>query len=258
MHRYFLTSLFLALIFFPFLVLSSENNCVNCHREVVQQDTAQPAHSFAEWEKSVHAKNGVTCDVCHGGDPSAKDKAAAHKNVARSSDQESRIYFNKLPDTCGACHAQELKGFKESAHYKELESSGKGPNCVTCHGSMATRVMTPREMESICTICHRRPTYAYAALLTLQSSQKLLDQLRSQLKLSQEQHLDVSGQSADLDRAKQTYRQTLQLWHMFDMSKVMTESQNLNQLIRNDLHEIELKKVMPSNIQEKNEKKRGQ
>lgn len=210
---------------------------------MVQQDDAHPAHSFAEWQKSIHAKRGLSCNVCHGGNTQTDEKAAAHQGIVHSSDPSSRIYFDKIPETCGSCHTKELKGFKESVHYKELESTGRGPNCVTCHGSMATRLMTPREMESICTLCHRRPTQAYAALLTLQSSQKLLTQLEEQLKQMQGQPADVAGQIADLDKARQSYRDALVTWHTFDMSKVSAQARTINQTIRNAMHELELKKV---------------
>lgn len=236
---------------------SAENNCAKCHEQTAAPESAGPAHSFAEWQKSIHAKRGISCDACHGGDALAKDKAAAHQGIAQSSDPSSRIYFDKIPETCGACHAKELKGFKVSVHYKELESSGRGPNCVTCHGSMATRLMTPREMESICTLCHRRPTQAYAALLTLQSSQKLLGQVEERVKAMQSQKIDVAGQTADLDRARQSYRDALVTWHSFDMTKVSEQAQSINQSLRNAMHELELKKIKMESPGQNPQKRRG-
>ncbi len=228
--------------FFPQGSIASENNCASCHSKIIESDVSRPEHSFKDWQGSIHAKRHINCDACHGGDASAKDASSAHKGIARSTDPESRIYFNKIPDTCGACHAKELKGFKDSAHYKELNNSGKGPNCVTCHGSMASHVMEPRELESVCTLCHRRPTKAYASLLTLKSVQKSIGLLRDELKACKEKQMDVVVQSNALARAEQSYRDILKVWHSFDMEKVLPMAQELNHSLRNTFHELDLKK----------------
>jgi len=219
-----------------------ENKCVNCHSKITKVDTSHPAHSFLEWENSIHAKKGVTCDVCHGGNPKSQDVDQAHNNLSKSTDPGSSIYFNKIPDSCGSCHVKELEGFKDSDHYKELNRSGKGPNCVTCHGSMASHVMSPRELESVCTLCHRRPTQAYASLLTLQSTRKSMDQLHKDIKAAKEENLDVKSQSDMLLQAEKSYQDILKEWHAFDMKKVLTMAQELNHRIRTAFQEIELKK----------------
>ncbi|MBI3013125.1 MAG: hypothetical protein HYY63_05805 [Elusimicrobia bacterium] len=103
-------------------------------------------------------------------------------------------------------------------------------------------MMAPRELESVCTLCHRRPTKAYASLLTLQATQKTMGQLRKELKESKSQGLNVSQQSDDLVKVEQSYREILKVWHSFDMEKVLTMSHDLNRRIRNTFHEIELKK----------------
>lgn len=241
--RYLYLPVMLPVMLLMFSTVSwvSGNSCVDCHRNVQLKDVTRPVHSFAEWEKSVHAKSGVNCDACHGGDSAAKEAAAAHNGVAHSTDPQSRIYFDKIPESCGACHVSELEGFKQSGHYKELHSSGKGPNCVTCHGSMAAQVMSPREMETVCTLCHRRPTQAYAGLLTLQTADKLLKQLKGQLDLFAKQKTDVSAQTATYNQSKESYRQALQVWHTFDMAKVISQSQTINKNLRNALHELKLK-----------------
>jgi mono/diheme cytochrome c family protein len=74
--------------------------------------------------------------------------------VSRSSELTSRVYFTRIPDTCGRCHAAEAAYFRSSIHYARLESDGRGPNCVTCHGSMATSVLTPERLLGTCSACH--------------------------------------------------------------------------------------------------------
>ena len=227
--------------FFVRQVYASENQCVVCHQKVSGKETSGPVHTFAEWQKSVHAKSGVACDACHGGDPAAKDKTRAHALVARSTMVGSRIYFDKIPETCGACHAKEFSGFKSSAHYKALQNSGRGPNCVTCHGSMAARVMTPRDMETLCSVCHRHPTQAYAALLALQNSRKSLDQLDQRIAHAKKENIDVAGQAEEFKKVQESYKEALQLWHTFDMGKVLAQAQNNNHRVRTALHELDLK-----------------
>ena len=128
------------------------NECVACHGR--QSGTSGPGHGFEAWRTSPHAAASVTCDACHGGDPAATDTAAAHRGITPSSDQGSPLFFTRIPNTCGRCHAAELAYFRTSLHYARLETDGRGPNCVTCHGSMATRVLTPERLLGTCTACH--------------------------------------------------------------------------------------------------------
>ena len=239
LHLALLTFLFLGLS--RCLVLAESNSCVECHAKIGKSDPSHPAHSFIEWQNSIHAKKGINCDACHGGNPSSKDVTLAHKNISRSMDPGSSIYFDKIPDSCGSCHVQELEGFKSSDHYKELNRSGKGPNCVTCHSSMASHVMTPRELESVCTLCHRRPTKAYAALLSLQSSRKAIDQLRNHIQEAKIKKVETEAQSTTLIQSEKNYQEALKIWHTFNMEKVLEVAQELNHRVRNAMHELDLK-----------------
>ena len=128
------------------------NTCVSCHG--LQSGTTGAGHGFAAWKSSPHAAAGVTCEACHGGNPAAADPADAHKGVSPSGDPASRVYFTRVPLTCGQCHASEAGYFRTSVHYARLQSDGRGPNCVTCHGSMATRILTPDSALGTCTACH--------------------------------------------------------------------------------------------------------
>ena len=128
------------------------SQCVACHARLPERTGA--GHGFTAWRGSPHAAAGVGCEACHGGDPSAADAAAAHRSVARSSDTASSVYFVRIPETCGRCHASELGYFRSSVHYARLRSDGRGPNCVTCHGSMATSVLTPERVLATCSACH--------------------------------------------------------------------------------------------------------
>jgi len=128
------------------------NQCVACHGAL--GDTTGAGHGFAAWRGSPHAAAGVGCDACHGGDPQAREKTAAHHGIAPSTDPASRVFFVRMPDTCGRCHASEAAYFRSSLHYARLRADGRGPNCVTCHGAMATSILTPERVLGTCTACH--------------------------------------------------------------------------------------------------------
>lgn len=133
-------------------VAEPNNSCIECHKDLPAGSYA--GHKFSDYTGSVHDRNGVRCEACHGGDPLHADKTAAHKGVFRSGDPKSAIYFKNLPQTCGKCHGEELVNFSRSRHYAELKTSGRGPSCVTCHGSMGTFILTSGQIREFCTVCH--------------------------------------------------------------------------------------------------------
>ena len=128
------------------------SRCVTCHAALPASSGA--GHGFAAWRGSPHAAAGIGCEACHGGNAAATTAAEAHRGVVRSGDTASAVYFARIPDTCGRCHAAEAGYFRSSVHYARLRSDGHGPNCVTCHGSMATTVLTPERVLGTCSACH--------------------------------------------------------------------------------------------------------
>ena len=203
------------LFIFP---VRSEDSCVLCHKKLAADTFV--GHSFQDWENSIHQKKGVSCHSCHGGNPEASDKEKAHQGIQLSTQQGSSLYFTNIPETCGQCHSEILGQFKKSAHYSELKASGRGPNCLTCHGSMATWVLRPDQMEQTCTLCHKKPMQAQATLMTLGVAQSNIEKLSSMVPADKKQQEAYKALQADLDS-------TVQLWHSFDMTKVLEESRRL-------------------------------
>jgi len=217
-----------------------KGSCVDCHQRLTAGIVA--SHNFADWRKSAHARAGVNCEACHGGDAAAKDKAAAHKGVLRASDLKSRIYFTSIPQTCGSCHDPELKAFQKSAHFKELESSGKGPNCVTCHGSMANVVLGPRELETTCALCHRQPTQAFAARLELDSAGAMVRSLAAALKKARDTGaVDLAPQEKSYREIVALQRATAIQWHTFKMADVIAADREVKSRVTALLGELKLK-----------------
>ncbi len=152
---YLLLVLLLGLgIFLPVSIAAADSNdsCIECHKNLAASSYA--GHKFSDYTGSVHDRNNIRCEACHGGNPVNADKSASHKGVYKSNDEKSPVYFRNIPQTCGKCHGKELVNFSRSRHYAELKTSGRGPTCVTCHGSMGTFILTSDQIKEFCTVCH--------------------------------------------------------------------------------------------------------
>ncbi|MEJ2695843.1 MAG: hypothetical protein P8013_04270 [Candidatus Sulfobium sp.] len=205
-----------------------ENSCVHCHSRL-------PGTSFVgvkshSWKGSIHQKNGVTCDKCHGGNPQATSEKEAHVGVYGSSNPKSTVYYKNVPATCGKCHGAEFYKFTQSLHFRRLESTGQGPDCVTCHGSMVTTVLQPDTVAAVCERCHNErmgifpyiPQKAKAVLLSLKVSEALFDAEKSLY-----EHKAGKEVTAALRNA-QSYLHSAKLdWHKFDLDTVTGDLQDM-------------------------------
>lgn len=218
---------------------SASDSCVACHRSVA--GVAYLEHNFTDWSKSVHAVSGVTCRACHGGDPAKDGKEAAHAGIKPSANPASRVHYTRIPETCGTCHAQVLAAFKTSKHYQELQTTGKGPNCVTCHGSMANHILEPRLMQMTCTLCHRSPQGAHATLLALNNAGGRLRQLRREVDRAAATGAEVAPQRAVLKDAQKRYDAARVDWHTFKMERVLGMAQEITRRVTTAQNELKVK-----------------
>jgi hypothetical protein len=206
-----------------------DNSCVRCHSQL-------PAGSFIaakshSWTGSIHQKHGVTCDKCHGGDPQAPGRPEAHQGVLGSGNPGSPVYFKNIPKTCGACHGAEFYKFTQSLHYKMLESAGKGPECVTCHGSMVTNILTADTVVAVCERCHNErmgvfpyvPQKAKALLLLLQESSALLD---ADVKLYHP--VEGTERSRIVRDARSALHAARLDWHKFDLDTIIRDLEDVH------------------------------
>ncbi len=215
-------------IFSFFLVshcsFAAVNSCVQCHEK--QATIKYLQHNFADWQQSIHAAKGIGCNACHGGNPLTSDPVKAHQGVLPSRDEKSSVYFKNVAETCGRCHKAEFAEFQKSAHYKTLQRTGKGPNCLTCHGAMATTVMKYSEMDRTCSLCHGKPTQAAKALSLIDASKRSLDLY--QKKLAQKYGTKIPKE--ELEKEKQfldRYKTIQQMWHSFNVTEVTEMSEAL-------------------------------
>jgi len=147
---------------------ASSTGCVDCHAQVDKKQQA-----IAEgWTASVHAKEGVGCADCHGGDPRSDEITVgmAQKNGflgVPGRDQTVAL--------CGGCHAnaERMRPYQIATdQYSKYFSSVHGQRllvakdtrvaiCIDCHGSHEikpasdpTAKVYPLNVPDLCASCH--------------------------------------------------------------------------------------------------------
>jgi hypothetical protein len=161
---------------------SAQNNCIDCHLELEDETLTPPAKAFAE---DVHAKAGLTCASCHGGDPAANVEDG---DYSRAMDPD-KGYIGvperaAIPGMCGRCHsdANFMRGFdpniavdqvaqyRTSVHGRKLaEGDAKVAECASCHqahGILPVKdpraPVYPTQIPETCGSCHAKAEYMSA------------------------------------------------------------------------------------------------
>ena len=133
--------------------------CVTCHT-FLGGELARPV---LEWYGSIHQQNGITCDLCHGGDASVDVGNVQNLAGQEFSDRMSRAmskasgFIGKpagkaMFDVCARCHRQSVDRYAKSIMGKAYLDEKGGPSCVTCH--QAHRNKMP-EVPKVCESCHK-------------------------------------------------------------------------------------------------------
>lgn len=123
--------------------LSSDNVCTVCHSD-----------KQVELQGSAHAREGIECVDCHGGDPKAQTVAGAHINNFRRSFDRKQIV-----ELCATCHSDQAKMkpygiptdqfalYRTSVHgQKWAQGDTRVAVCSDCHGHH--RVLAPDDPKS--------------------------------------------------------------------------------------------------------------
>lgn len=135
----------------------AENQCEACHSDPRFLSRNPVIYEyFQDWLISPHKSAGVTCEQCHGGDPTTTDKAKAHRGVLPAGDPRSRVNYLNQPRTCGACHADVVEQAMQSAHFKAQSGERPAPSCATCHRAMNKKPFFGSIIETQCRACHAR------------------------------------------------------------------------------------------------------
>ncbi|MBF0489035.1 MAG: cytochrome c3 family protein [Candidatus Omnitrophica bacterium] len=139
----------------------SKNYCISCHDD-----------QWQDLKNSIHGKQGITCEKCHGGDSTQKDKELAK---APSTGYVGVPDKNQIVQICGTCHSNveamnfygirtdQLARYKTSMHGKKLfnDNDKNVPVCSDCHGyhdvvdvTDPTSPVYPLNVPKTCNRCH--------------------------------------------------------------------------------------------------------
>jgi Zn finger protein HypA/HybF involved in hydrogenase expression len=136
--------------------------CVTCHL-FLGGALAAPVQ---EWNASIHKQNGITCDLCHGG-----NAQVALGNVAELTGSEflkrktqamstSRGFIAKpagkaLFAVCSRCHGDTVDRYAASIMGRAYLDGKGGPSCVTCHHAHNNVIPA---VPKVCESCHKDTT----------------------------------------------------------------------------------------------------
>ncbi len=184
--------------------------CLACHGS----QTGRGGRPVAPWQNSIHAANGISCNHCHGGDPSDSTNAMRPARGFLGVPAEAAI-----PAFCGRCHVGIRDDFLNSAHGRALGRGG--PTCVTCHGSHDVRKVTLDIInEKRCSSCH---PYARARAIkeAMAPNENRLVQIERELSSLRGRGVDTAGQEKSLFALKNRYHR---LFHNVDVARVTREA----------------------------------
>jgi hypothetical protein len=133
--------------------------CVTCHTFL----GGRLAKPVAEWKGSIHQQNGITCDLCHGGNASVDVGTVQNLAGQEFADRMSRAMskskgFIGKPSgktmfaMCSKCHGDSVDRYARSIMGKSYLENKGGPSCVTCHN--AHRNAMP-DVPKVCESCHK-------------------------------------------------------------------------------------------------------
>ena len=133
----------------------SADGCEACHSDQAFYVNDRKLYDYyQDWLSSPHKQAGVTCSQCHGGDPDAQDKDAAHAGGSPVMDPDSAAFFKKEPETCGRCHREVAEQFTGSRHCSKVLSDELAPTCTTCHRAMNRKPYYRAILRDTCERCH--------------------------------------------------------------------------------------------------------
>jgi len=128
------------------------STCADCH--FANPGSMSDRH-LVDFDLSPHSRQRVGCEKCHGGNPSTFERGMAHRGMISPDSQRSPVARTNVPSTCGTCHVGPFVAFQDSRHYQLLRAGNRNvPTCVTCHGSVAANVPSPKAVEGLCARCH--------------------------------------------------------------------------------------------------------
>jgi len=150
-----------------------KSSCIECHLKL-EGELGDPARSI---KNDIHLSRGLSCNDCHGGDPTKDDKNAAKD---RTKGYIGRPRTADIPAFCGKCHndasfmkkfnpalrVDQEKEYSTSVHGQLLKTGNtKVATCISCHGVHGIRAVNdalssvyPSNVAETCSKCHSDAT----------------------------------------------------------------------------------------------------
>jgi predicted CXXCH cytochrome family protein len=148
--------------------------CARCHSDPAKMhefNPSLPTDQLAKFKDSPHGRTllekhddrAPSCVSCHG----------VH-GIRPAKDPQSTVYRQRVPETCGACHADpkimsgftradgsplpttQLAEYRTSVHGHALLNRADlgAPACNTCHGNHAASPPGVAQVSQSCSLCH--------------------------------------------------------------------------------------------------------
>jgi hypothetical protein len=132
----------------------ARGSCVGCHASLREEPAW--AHSYQEWQESMHADQDITCEHCHGGDGDTASAAQAHASMGRpgGGGGEQAAGGPGIEARCGGCHVDEYAASCQGPHGCGQPADRRGARCLDCHGAVGDRVPAADDLPAICLPCH--------------------------------------------------------------------------------------------------------
>ena len=220
----------------------AEDSCVDCHSDRRFLVTNKKLYAyFQEWQFSIHKQEEVSCSDCHGGNPKVPDKDGAHGRDVAESRKASAVNFRNIPATCGQCHDDYLKAYRQSPHFEHLiakKQEEQGPNCVTCHGSINAAVLNINTVQQACARCHNEETDNHPEIP--KEAETILNRF-----LSIHRFYRYITARAEPGTAQQFFKKadaqirSLSVgWHGFDLEEIQEKTQSVLRLLKDKRKEV--------------------
>jgi hypothetical protein len=148
--------------------------CARCHSDPAIMHEFNPALPTDQLAKFKDSPHGQTLLVRH--DDRAPSCVSCHgvHDIRPAKDPQSKVYAQRVPETCGACHANaaimagftradgsplpttQLAEYRDSVHGRALLGRGDlgAPACNTCHGNHAASPPGVAQVSRSCNLCH--------------------------------------------------------------------------------------------------------
>ena len=218
---------------------TESNACIDCHSSDIMSKEFQ--NIVQAWKRSWHYQNNVSCQDCHGGDPKDATMSMSHQRGFVGAPK-----YADIPAFCGKCHIGILRNYLESGHGKALQTTGKGPNCVTCHDSHNIQKANIDIInEGKCTKCH---TYERAKTMkqALFSTENKIKDINNELEKLKTEGMYVGNEKRELFSTQAEFRT---LFHTIDADLVKQSTDDftaklniIDKKIKNSFAELKFRK----------------